>query len=151
MTQNSPAYKIGDSETRPWGSYEVTGYGALNEGAEFCEKRITVLPGQVLSLQSHELRRELWRVEDGVLTVVLDDTSHTLAAGQSIAIPQGALHAMANLTGEACVVFERQEGICREADIRRFHDAYGRSVDTLPPGAQAARSLDLYKKILAER
>ncbi len=150
MTDNSFLYKIGDGETRPWGSYEVTAFGDLEAGKEFCEKLITVRPGQILSLQSHELRSEAWRVEAGTLTVILDDTRHTLTAGQSILIPQGSLHAMANLTDGNCVVFERQEGICREADIQRFHDAYGRSVDALPSGPKAEGSLAVYRQALAE-
>ncbi len=150
MTQDSFTYKVGDSDQRPWGAYEVTAIGSLEGGEEYCEKLITVHPGQILSLQSHQMRREMWRIEAGTLTVILDDTRHTLTVGQTLMIPQGSLHAMANLMDGDCVVFERQEGICREADISRFHDAYGRSVDPLPAGDKALGSLVLYKQTLAD-
>ena len=150
MTQNSFSYKVGDGETRPWGAYEVTACGSLGGDKEFCEKRITVLAGQILSLQSHALRGEVWRVESGVLTVILNDSRRDLEAGETIDIPLGSLHAMANLTDRDCVVFERQEGVCRESDIRRFYDAYGRSVDTLPEEPHAAESLRIYQNVLAE-
>ena len=46
-------YKIGDSDERPWGRYVVTGVGVTPDGVEYCEKQMTLRPGQVLSMQSH--------------------------------------------------------------------------------------------------
>lgn len=129
MTAEPPAYQIGDHDERPWGSYEVTDVGVNASGEEYCEKKITVLPQQILSLQSHEQRRELWRVTSGELTVILNDQKITLQAGQDINVPLGSIHAMANVSDAPCIVFERQEGICREADIKRYLDAYGRGVE----------------------
>lgn len=142
-------YNVGDRDTRPWGEYEVTAVGTTDSGEEYCEKKITVLPKQILSLQSHDLRREVWRVIEGQLTVVLNDTRHTLNAGQEIKVPLGSIHAMANVSAGPCVVFERQEGICREEDIRRYLDAYGRGVENTSDPVVVA-SLDVYKKVMAE-
>ena len=47
-------YKKGDHDTRPWGTWEV-----LDAGDTFCVKKITVTPGNILSLQSHNHRAEL--------------------------------------------------------------------------------------------
>ena len=140
-------YKVGDRDIRPWGMYEVTAVGRTAQGEEFCEKIITILPGQSLSLQSHELRRELCRVAQGELTVILNGQRITLKAGEDINVPLGNIHAMANLSSSSCVVFERQEGICREDDIKRYLDAYGRSVEA-PSDPVASASLSVYKKIL---
>lgn len=148
MTKNEPpAYQVGDHDTRPWGEYEVTAVGITASGEEYCEKKITVLPMQILSLQSHELRRELWRVTSGELTVILNDREITLQAGEEINVPLGSIHAMANISDAPCIVFERQEGICREADIKRYLDAYGRGVEDSKDPIVGA-SLATYTKVL---
>jgi mannose-1-phosphate guanylyltransferase/mannose-6-phosphate isomerase len=147
MTNQPPAYTVGDHDARPWGEYEVTAVGLTTSGEEYCEKKITVLPRQILSLQSHELRRELWRVTSGELTVILNDQNITLKAGESINVPLGSIHAMANVSDEPCVVFERQEGVCREADIKRYLDAYGRGVEESNDPFVVA-SLATYTKVL---
>ncbi len=146
---NLAAYKIGDTDNRPWGTYTVTGVGMNKAGEEYCEKSITVNPGQALSLQSHEYRREHWTVESGVLTVISDDQRLELKAGQDVRLPQGAIHCMANLGKEPCIVKELQEGLCREDDIKRYVDSYGRATETLTsPKAEA--SIALYNGILSE-
>lgn len=147
MTTEPTAYHIGDRDERPWGEYEVTDVGVNASGEEYCEKKITVLPQQILSLQSHELRRELWRVTSGELTVILNDQKITLQAGQEINVPLGSIHAMANVSNAPCTVFERQEGVCREADIKRYFDAYGRGVEASNDPTIIA-SIDTYTKVL---
>jgi mannose-6-phosphate isomerase-like protein (cupin superfamily) len=140
------AYQVGDRDSRPWGEYEVTAVGT-NDNAEFCEKCIIVQPNNILSLQSHDLRRETWGVLDGELTVILNDRLVTLRPGEEIFIPQSSIHAMANLSDRPCKVFERQEGICREEDIKRYLDAYGRDVaESEDPNVRA--SLANYRKVL---
>jgi mannose-6-phosphate isomerase-like protein (cupin superfamily) len=143
------AYKIGDRDERPWGSYEVTSVGRTESGEEYCEKLITVNPGQVLSLQSHDHRRESWKVEQGSLTVILDGWQIEMQPGNSLLIPLGSTHCMANLGSAPCLVRERQEGTCREEDIKRYLDAYGReTADAAQPAAR--RSMSLYRELLAD-
>ncbi len=153
MTASSPTqlveYHVGDRDTRPWGEYEVTAVTKNAAGEEVCEKKITVLPKQILSLQSHELRRELWRVVSGELTVILNDRRITLTAGQDINVPLGSIHAMANTSDAPCVVFERQEGTCREEDIKRYLDAYGRGVEASDNPVVTA-SLAVYTEVMKE-
>ena len=48
-------YKKGDHDSRPWGTWEV-----LDSGDNFCVKKIKVIPGGKLSLQSHRFRAEHW-------------------------------------------------------------------------------------------
>ena len=142
-------YRVGDGDQRPWGAYVVTAVGCNDAGEEYCEKEITVHPGHILSLQSHQLRRETWTVERGILTVILDGQSVELSAGGVIQVPQKSIHCMANLGRENCVVHERQEGICREEDICRYVDAYGRAEVGASPSPVIVQSIAIYKKIVA--
>lgn len=141
------AYKVGDSDERAWGRYVVTGVGMNAAGEEYCEKEITILPGKILSLQSHELRRETWRVVKGRLSVLLDGKRIELPEGGEIHIPQKSIHCMANLGASDCVVYEMQEGQCREEDIRRYVDAYGRKTEEA--SGPAAASVAVYNEIVA--
>lgn len=143
------AYTVGDSDVRPWGSYTVVAVGINENDEEFCEKEIVVNPGQILSLQSHDHRREHWIVKQGTLTVVLDGERLTLPKGESVRIPLQGVHCMANLGTGDCVVKEIQSGICREEDIRRYFDAYGRGTEPADDD-KTVRSLAVYKEILGE-
>lgn len=143
-------YKKGESDfTRGWGGYVVTDVGINDKGEEFCKKDITVRPGQALSLQSHDHRRELWTVISGELTVVLDGQRKMLATGENISIPVGGIHCMANLGNSAVVVHEIQEGVCREDDIHRFKDMYGRPAEQ-SNAPNVVSSLKAYNDILNE-
>lgn len=147
--QHKSTYTVGDTDTRPWGSYTVVATGMNEGGEEYCEKEIVVNPGHVLSLQSHAERKEHWLVRQGVLTVIVDGKRMELKKGEDVRIPKGALHCLANLGTDTCIVKEIQAGICREDDIVRYMDAYGRgTANADDPRAQA--SLDEYLKILAE-
>lgn len=162
----SDEYTIGSSDTRGWGSYIATDVERdATNNVVACEKRITVNavsadPAKVglLSLQSHDERDELWRVESGELTVILDDQKYTLSAGEEIVIPVKALHAMANLGNVPAVVFERQTGatldngrtgVCRESDIHRYCDALGRATEPVT-GAAGEASLAVYRRVMAD-
>ena len=121
-----PGYRPGEKDTRPWGTWEVLETGTEN-GEEFCIKKITVSPGGILSLQSHKMRRENWTLLSGVLEVTRDKDIITLQPGETIDIPLGAVHRMANRGTVDAVVKEIQRGICREDDIFRYEDIYGRA------------------------
>jgi mannose-6-phosphate isomerase-like protein (cupin superfamily) len=144
-------YKIGDRDfSRGWGGYEVTDVEQDASGNVIrCEKDITVRPGQALSLQSHDHRRELWTVVSGELTVVLDGDRLTLNAGEDVRIPLGGIHCMANLSKVDVVVHEVQEGVCREIDIHRFKDMYGRPAEQ-SSAPNVVSSLKVYNDILNE-
>ena len=109
-------------EYRPWGMFEN-----LLDSAVCKVKRLTVDPGQHLSLQYHHKRSEHWIVVDGTATVQLDGEILTLEAGHSIDIPLGAHHALGNDTDAPVVVIEVQMGsYFGEDDIVRVSDPYGR-------------------------
>jgi mannose-6-phosphate isomerase-like protein (cupin superfamily) len=108
---------------RPWGKYEV-----LTEADGYKVKRITVLPSGRLSLQSHERRAEHWVVVTGTAKVTVDEAVNFKKPGQSVYIPQGAIHRLENETDENMVLIEVQTGTyLGEDDIKRYEDIYGRS------------------------
>ena len=108
---------------RPWGWFE-----SLVIGGRFQVKRIHVLPGAALSLQSHHHRSEHWIVVEGTAKVTVDDSVTLLNEGQSIFIPLGAIHRMENPGKVSMVLIEVQTGsYLGEDDIIRYEDIYARS------------------------
>ena len=109
-------------DTRPWGNYEV-----IDIGSNFQVKRITVLPGKRLSLQSHKYRKEHWIVVLGEADVVIDDRIFNLKISQSIDIPLGSIHRLSNKTNTDLVLIEIQFGeYLGEDDIIRYEDDFNR-------------------------
>jgi len=107
---------------RPWGNYE-----RLESADGYQVKRITVRPDGVLSLQSHQHRAEHWVVVDGCAEVTIEDAVCTLEANQSIYVPAGSKHRLANRSSDPVVLIEVQTGAyLGEDDIERFDDVYGR-------------------------
>ena len=109
-------------EYRPWGVFEN-----LLDTAECKVKRLTVDPGQHLSLQYHHHRSEHWVVVSGVATVQLGEDRLSLAPGHSIDIPLGVQHSLGNDTEQPVIVIEVQMGsYFGEDDIVRVSDPYNR-------------------------
>ena len=107
---------------RPWGYY-----GILHEGEGFKVKRISVDPGQKLSLQSHTFRSEHWVVVSGEAVVTRGEETFTLASGKSTFIPAGLVHRLENSSMAPLEVVEIQSGsYLEEDDIVRYEDIYGR-------------------------
>lgn len=110
-------------EHRPWGYYRV-----LAEGASHKVKEIFVFPGQRLSLQRHSRRQEHWHVVRGKALVVLDGREIPLEAGESLEIPRGSWHRVANPGQRELLFVEVQRGeYLGEDDIERAEDDYGRA------------------------
>ena len=111
---------------RPWGWYEsVSSVSSQIEGIKL--KRIGVLPGQQISLQKHQHRREHWVVLQGVARVTLEDQIFDLNPGEHCDIAIGQVHRLANLTSALVEILEVQMGEnLSEDDIIRLQDDYGR-------------------------
>ena len=111
------------SDARPWGRWEV-----LLEDPAYKVKRITVLPGGRLSYQRHKKRREFWTIVSGRALATLDGRQIPLAARETLAIPFGAAHRIANAGTEDMAFIEVQLGsYFGEDDIERLEDDYGRA------------------------
>ena len=109
-------------QIRPWGEYEI-----LLDEWNVKVKRIRVKPGQRLSYQYHNERREEWIVVKGNLTIILDDDKVFRHPGESIHIPLGAKHRAWNETSEDVIFIEVQTGrYFGEDDIVRIEDDYNR-------------------------
>jgi mannose-1-phosphate guanylyltransferase / mannose-6-phosphate isomerase len=107
---------------RPWGWYE-----SLVIGPRFQVKRIVVLPGAALSLQSHHHRAEHWIVVEGTAKVTVDSEVKLIAENQSVYIPLGAVHRMENPGKVPLTLIEVQTGsYLGEDDIIRYEDVYAR-------------------------
>jgi len=108
---------------RPWGSYD-----SVDSGPNYQVKRISVNPGSRLSLQRHQFRAEHWVVVQGQAKVHVSGEDHLLNANDSIYIPNGSVHCLANETHEPLYLVEVQSGsYLGEDDIERLDDIYGRN------------------------
>ncbi|SPJ34394.1 mannose-1-phosphate guanylyltransferase/mannose-6-phosphate isomerase [Kushneria phyllosphaerae] len=107
---------------RPWGKYD-----AIDCEPRYQVKRITVNPGQKLSVQMHHHRSEHWVVVSGTALVGINGEEQLVAENQSVYIPLGATHFMANPGKIPLELIEVQSGAyLGEDDIVRFDDIYGR-------------------------
>jgi len=108
---------------RPWGTYECI------DGADrFQVKRITVKPGEKLSLQMHHHRAEHWVVVRGTARITRGEEVFVLSENESTYIPLGVKHRLENPGRIPLELIEVQSGAyLGEDDIVRFEDTYGRS------------------------
>jgi len=112
---------------KPWGSYKT-----FEKNKDFLVKRITVTPGESLSLQSHKHRSEHWLVASGKATVECDGKKSYLNQFDSISIPQGSQHRLSNESQEFLQVVEVQFGDrLSEQDIARHEDKYQRQQEDM--------------------
>ena len=100
---------------------------SLESAEGFQVKRLTVLPGAVLSLQMHHHRAEHWVVVAGIARITLGEKVFDLAKNEHTFIPIGATHRIENPGDEPVHIIEVQVGdYLGEDDIVRFEDKYGR-------------------------
>ncbi|MFT7431836.1 MAG: mannose-1-phosphate guanylyltransferase, partial [Colwellia sp.] len=108
---------------RPWGHYDLIDFGARDQ-----VKRITVKPGEKLSIQMHHHRAEHWIVVAGTAKVTNGEKKFLLTENQSTYIPAGVIHALENPGVLPLELIEVQSGsYLGEDDIVRFEDRYGRA------------------------
>jgi mannose-1-phosphate guanylyltransferase/mannose-6-phosphate isomerase len=108
---------------RPWGRYL-----SIDLGVRHQVKRITVKPGGVLSLQKHFHRAEHWVVVRGTAEVTRNDETIVVHENESIYLPIGCVHRMANPGKIPLEIIEVQVGsYLGEDDIIRIEDIYRRT------------------------
>src|SRR6266567_1646483 len=107
---------------RPWGYYQD-----VDIAARYRVKRIVVKPGSTLSLQKHFHRSEHWVVVKGTAEVTIGNDVRTVHENESIYIPIGSIHRLANPGKIPLELIEVQVGsYLGEDDIVRLDDVYGR-------------------------
>jgi mannose-1-phosphate guanylyltransferase/mannose-6-phosphate isomerase len=108
---------------RPWGYYE-----SLDAGERFQVKRIVVREEGMLSLQKHRHRAEHWVVVRGTAEVTVGEEQRIVHENESIYIPIGSVHRLANHGKIPLELIEVQTGsYLGEDDIVRLDDIYKRS------------------------
>jgi mannose-1-phosphate guanylyltransferase/mannose-6-phosphate isomerase len=108
---------------RPWGYYE-----SIDAGERFQVKRIVVREGGMLSLQKHRHRAEHWVVVRGTAEVTIGEEQRIVHENESIYIPIGSVHRLANRGKIPLELIEVQTGsYLGEDDIVRLDDIYKRS------------------------
>jgi mannose-1-phosphate guanylyltransferase/mannose-6-phosphate isomerase len=108
---------------RPWGYYQ-----GVDAGARFKVKRIVVKPNAALSLQKHFRRSEHWVVVRGTAEVTIGSDIRAIHENESIYIPIGSVHRLANPGATPLELIEVQVGsYLGEDDIERLTDQYGRN------------------------
>ncbi len=121
--EKRPEFEFHREVFRPWGSYD-----SIDNGERFKVKRITVKPGEKLSVQMHHHRAEHWVVVSGTANVTIGEETQMLTENESVYIPIGAVHALENPGKISLELIEVQSGAyLGEDDIVRFSDRYGRS------------------------
>ncbi|QBR72643.1 mannose-1-phosphate guanylyltransferase/mannose-6-phosphate isomerase [Beijerinckiaceae bacterium] len=121
-SENHPEALEHKRSYRPWGYYQ-----SVDSGARYQVKRIVVKPGERLSLQKHFHRAEHWIVVKGTAEVTRDNEIHLVHENESIYLPIGCVHRMANPGRIDLELIEVQTGsYLGEDDIIRLQDVYNR-------------------------
>jgi mannose-1-phosphate guanylyltransferase/mannose-6-phosphate isomerase len=107
---------------RPWGFYQTA-----DLGSRYQVKRICVNPGARLSLQKHFHRSEHWVVVRGAAEVTVGEEVRLVHENQSVYVPIGSVHRLANPGKIPLELIEVQVGsYLGEDDIVRLEDIYHR-------------------------
>ncbi|CDH34421.1 mannose-1-phosphate guanyltransferase [Xenorhabdus bovienii] len=107
---------------RPWGKYD-----SIDAGDRYQVKRITVKPGEGLSVQMHHHRAEHWVVVAGTAKVTINGDIKLLGENESVYIPLGTTHCLENPGKIPLDLIEVRSGsYLEEDDVVRFADRYGR-------------------------
>jgi len=110
------------TEERPWGGFLI-----LLDSETHKVKQLVVKPGQRLSYQMHQKRKEHWFIVSGRGLVTLNDEDAPVGAGDSVDVGLEMKHRIQNIGDEPLVFIEVQTGTYfGEDDIVRFNDDYGR-------------------------
>jgi len=108
---------------KPWGSYTD-----MYRSDEVVFKKITLRPKQRLSLQTHELRSECWFVSSGSGKLEVGNEVWFVSEGFVQVINKRQKHRIENTGDTDLEIYEMQMGECKEDDIIRYEDDYGRGV-----------------------
>ena len=109
---------------KPWGEYKT-----LISHDGYKVKKISVNPGERLSLQLHNKRSEHWMIVKGTAEVTLNGILANKTVNDYIFIPIGFEHRIMNIGDDQLVFIEVNLGdYIEEDDIIRLEDDYGRTL-----------------------
>lgn len=105
---------------KPWGGYKI-----LKKNHGLWIKKLFIKKGERISLQSHELRSEVWVVISGEIDAQVGNSHHLAGPDDVIVVAPHRKHRITGVS-DACVM-ELAQGVVREHDIVRYEDDYGRT------------------------
>ena len=118
----SNRYRVGDTDTRPWGSWTV-----LEVGDGFVVKSISLNSGARQSLQYHNHREETWVIVSGEGVALVGDQERHVKTGDVVIIPKRETHRLTCSKSAGMHLIEVQHGDkLLESDIVRLADDFGR-------------------------
>ena len=86
---------------REWGVHELLTYSE-----SYKVKKVTVFPGMSMNLHQHEFRSEHWSVVEGVATITLGQLERDYHKYESVFVPIGLEHKVANNTDYDVIIIE---------------------------------------------
>lgn len=110
-----------EQDARPWGGWEI-----IYRDPETVVKVLTIVPGGVLSLQTHSLREEWWRLTEGNLRATINGQTFRMLPFVTYRVQVGVIHRLVNDDDRVARVVEVIKGEYDENDIVRLHDIYER-------------------------
>lgn len=110
-----------DSAVTPWGNWYT-----MAQEKNYKVKYLCINPKQSISLQYHKNREEQWFIIGGKGTVTIDGYVYQASKGSRFLIDKLSKHRATGSDDEALEIIEIQTGICKEDDIIRLYDDYGR-------------------------
>ncbi len=107
-------------DKRPWGEGEI-----LTKNEPCTVKILTINPGQRLSLQYHNHRKEFWKIIEGEAIFEIDSKNFDVRNGDEYEIENKMTHRLIGKDKPARIL-EISFGEFDENDIIRLEDDYGR-------------------------
>ncbi len=107
---------------KPWGFMQT-----YRTEKNWWLKTLTMLPGQRMSLQSHEKRDELWVVVEGEMYGEVGTKVFHASPFQVVTVKKGECHRISNKGEGILTLVEVACGPAFENDIVRYEDDYGRT------------------------
>lgn len=101
VEKNRRIFDEGDIFYTTWGCKET-----LSRSEGYQVKKLTIFPGNSLSLHKHEKRSEHWSVVSGTATILLDGKEREYKRNESIFVPMGVFHRISNETAKDLIVIE---------------------------------------------
>ena len=89
---------------KEWGMQEI-----LNYSQGYKVRKLTIFPGMSMALHQHEKRTEHWSIVEGVATITVGNETADYNKYESVFIPVGAKHKIANKTDNDLVKIYNQD------------------------------------------
>ncbi len=89
-----------------WGTQQV-----LGKDTYFKVKKVVIFPGKIHHLHKHHMRSEQWTVVKGTATITLGKECREYREKESVYVPIGVDHAVANTTDSEVIIIEISIGM----------------------------------------